>query len=162
SAQPSSLTVAGDSLYFLAFDGSHGYKQLWATDGTEAGTRLAAPGLEASPPMALGGSVVFDAYNPGDGRFGVWSTDGSPGGARRVADLPPSNLVQSSTAQGSVFFEIYDFQTGKYELWRSDGTSSGTGLVAPVAFSYGFASLGSRAFFVSTYPAHGYELWSSD
>ena len=39
AASPSSLTGVGGTLFFTADDGTHG-RELWKSDGTEAGTVL--------------------------------------------------------------------------------------------------------------------------
>jgi ELWxxDGT repeat protein len=66
------LAGAAGRVYFAADDGIHGV-ELWVSDGTDEGTRLAGdlwPGLPSSFPSygALAGSTMyFDAYRPEEG-----------------------------------------------------------------------------------------------
>jgi ELWxxDGT repeat protein len=162
SSSPKALVDAGGTLYFLAMDGKLNFPQLWASDGTAAGTRVVAPGLEASSPAALGGGVAFTAFDPAANKFGVYLTDGTAAGTHRVAILPPSDSQPMTVVGATAFFEIFDFNAGQNELWKTDGTTAGTGEVAPVAFSLHFTASGGRLFFTSSDPAHGTELWTSD
>jgi ELWxxDGT repeat protein len=69
---PSELTAVGNTLYFVAEDGSSG-RELWQTDGTALGTALVqdlAPGAGSSAPyhmMASNGRLFFGAYMPDTG-----------------------------------------------------------------------------------------------
>ena len=69
SANPSYLTLAGSTVFFVADDGIHG-KELWKTDGTEAGTTLVkdlSPGTTAGfGPTGLttfGSRVLFFEFS---------------------------------------------------------------------------------------------------
>lgn len=63
---PLSLTVVGDTLFFFADDGVHGFEQ-WVSDGTAAGTHLVAdiwPGNSSSFPhdlVTVGDTLFFGA-----------------------------------------------------------------------------------------------------
>src|SRR2546430_13805207 len=86
SSAPSSLTAAGDQLFFDAWDGigtvtSNGGqpRALWRSDGTAEGTikLLSPPGSEY---VTSGGTLFF--RNPG-----LWTSDGSPQGTRPASEF---------------------------------------------------------------------------
>jgi ELWxxDGT repeat protein len=133
SSYPSRLIVVNQTLFFSATDGQHG-RELWKSDGTEAGTVLVK---DINPGSSLGfdryvanvnGTLFFQGT---DGTHGteLWKSDGTADGTVLVRDINPGS--SSSTprylinANGTVFFQANDGSTG-IELWRSDGTESGT------------------------------------
>ena len=83
-SNPTGFTLLGDKLIFLATDSTHG-QELWATDGTSAGTlslRDIFPGPGSSNPTGftlLGNKLIFQATDPTHGQE-LWATDGTPGG----------------------------------------------------------------------------------
>jgi ELWxxDGT repeat protein len=83
-------TVAGGRAFFRAFDDAHG-EELWATDGTPAGTRVLdlRPGPLSSSPRDL--AVLDDriAFDADDGVHGIepWISDGTPSGTRLLGDV---------------------------------------------------------------------------
>lgn len=89
------MNVSG-GLFFSSDDGSHG-DELWRSDGTRRGTRLArdiAPGADGSGPGGLtnvNGTLFFDAD---DGRHGdeLWRSDGTARGTRLVSDIDPGRI----------------------------------------------------------------------
>lgn len=118
--------------YFPASDPAHG-KELWRTDGTEAGTyRLTdvCPGRCNSNPGPVGvfqGRLYFSAD---DGYAGqeLWSSAGTPGSEQRVRDLcsgPCSGNPEGFFDDGN---ELLFFATnGKdYQLWRTRGPRATT------------------------------------
>ena len=126
------IRVAFDRLVFADPKGD-----LWASDGTAAGTaRLAATGILPSPyiPLdfaALGGRLVFTALDPASGRQ-PFASDLTPAGTD-VFDRIGGLLAASSrplglTAAGgrAVFTACGDSAAG---LWGSDGTPAGTVLL---------------------------------
>jgi ELWxxDGT repeat protein len=82
----------GRRIFFAAGDSEHGV-ELWVTDGTADGTRLAAdlvPGFSSGLPRdlcGLGDTVYFEASAGTLGRV-LWRSDGTPEGTRVVNDSP--------------------------------------------------------------------------
>jgi ELWxxDGT repeat protein len=175
----------GGILLFVADDGTTG-QELWASDGTAAGTRLVkdiAPG-RSSPFSTLnpnlfavsGGVLFFTANAVGDPfRRELWRSDGTSAGTYLVkninlfTDAFPYGLTD---VNGTLFFFAADFTHG-FELWKSDGTEAGTVLVKDInpgqaSSPYFTGSSGlivnaaGTAYFGAYDGAHGFELWKSD
>lgn len=117
--------VVGGIAYFSATDGTTGI-ELWRSDGTNAGTRLAAdllPGPDGASPhwfVALDESRFVFAANRG-----LWVSDGMPAGTNRLTTELPTSLVRLGNR---AFFNQFQAATGS-ELWQTDGTAGGTTLV---------------------------------
>lgn len=180
SSDARDLTAVGNTLFFVANDGSTGY-ELWKSDGTGAGTSRVADiriGTTSSHPQfltAIGNTLFFSVdYWPGpgvDSSFGLWKSDGTSAGTTRVAGTSlgaGASLVRHLTAVGNtLFFVVYNGSIGN-ELWRSDGTSLGTFLVRDFntnisAFSdqSSFTAIGNTLFFTAN-DGSRHEIWRSD
>jgi ELWxxDGT repeat protein len=118
------LTVAGGSLFFVAFNETTG-SELWVSRGTPGSTHLVVdlrPGLLGSAPQnlaAVGGVLVFAAD---DGLFGLepWRSDGTAAGTFRLADIAAGSAASSpgpfSVLGDLVLFGADDGIHGR-ELW---------------------------------------------
>jgi ELWxxDGT repeat protein len=172
----------GGRLYFAAEAAPTG-RELWATDGTEAGTVLVVdlnPGTVGSVPRFLtvhGGELYFSATTDATGDE-LWRTDGSEAGTVLVKDIVagvdgglPVGLLSVGT---TLFFAARTAEVG-CELWSSDGTESGTLLVKDISpgaadglvwnglmFSMTAHDLGSKLFFYADDGLVGSEPWITD
>ena len=136
---PNGLVVAGGKLYFAAADLAYG-RELWKSDGTEAGTVLVAD-VNATTQDSTPGSLVnvngtlFFSATTADLGTEFWKSDGTPGGTVLVADISPGTASSSPgnliNVNGTVFFSATTSANGR-ELWKSNGTAAGTVLVRDI------------------------------
>ncbi|MFL6198172.1 MAG: hypothetical protein ACJ76J_03255, partial [Thermoanaerobaculia bacterium] len=168
------IRAVGSTVFFnILGEGYH--DELWASDGTVAGTRLVRAilpdepgGSEPESLTAFQGKLWFTARGPGTGRE-LWTSDGTEAGTVLVADIKPGGDYDSSSPElltvhaGRLWFFADDGEHGR-ELWSSDGTAAGTRLAVelvpgPGSFAATFlAPLGDRLVF----SAWGQGLWVSD
>lgn len=187
---PSNLTNFNGTLYFTATDDEHG-NELWRSDGTAAGTLLAADirptssygvvhGSYPNELIAVGGLLFFTALDGEHGRE-LWASDGTAEGTLLVADIRSNSAyggvrgsepLYLTALGGRLFFTAFDDEHGR-ELWSSDGTAEGTLLVADIRTGspYGYPSssypadltvVGGNLYFSARDVEHGRELWQSD
>lgn len=189
--QAHSLTPAGGTLFFMGLDqgfggmvghrgldgaasqGTNAGYELWASDGTGAGTRLVKdiwPGPLSSGAgnfTAVGDTLFFIARDPEHG-LELWKSDGTRVGTVVVKDILPGTrggmLGQLKNVDEILLFGADDSAVG-ISLWRSDGTGAGTLLVqdlpAETASSNprGFLTFGRRVAFSAVEPSTGREPW---
>ena len=161
SSAPDLLTVHAGRLWFFADDGEHG-RELWSSDGTAAGTRLAVelvpgPGSFAATFLApLGDRLVFSAYGQG-----LWVSDGTPAGTRKIHDREVDRYASLRTVfQGRLYYVV------EGNLWVTDGTAAGTGPFLdrdghPIFYPNRFAVLDGRLVFTA-WDLSGATLFESD
>jgi ELWxxDGT repeat protein len=137
SSSPQDLTVVGDRVFFIAYDGTD--NKLWVTDGSKAGTIPLSGAVSPINLRAVGDRLFF--IDDWDNFPTVWTSDGTPGGTGLVNAWPP-DVVTSQWQNGAAafmgeYFYVVRVSTGggQWELWRSDGTSVGTSRVAAVGVS---------------------------
>jgi ELWxxDGT repeat protein len=174
SSTPDHVAAAGSQLFFILDDGVHG-QELWASDGTAAGTRLVkdiVPGPAypiAFELQAVGSRVFFTADDLVNGAE-LFVSDGTDAGTRRIDLAPgPASLFPRGLVAylGEAFFVTTFDATGTDAIWRSDGTQGGTHMVVQVspsgsAFIRSLAPVKERLFFVAEDAASGAELWRTD
>lgn len=165
----------GDTLFFTADNGPRGI-ELWATDGTPAGTRLVRDlcrGACGSEPFGLApadGQLFLYALNVNRVPQ-LWRSDATSQGTVRLTGFPTFNPLTPSlgiTVGDLLVLTVHDAAHGR-ELWRSDGTRAGTGLVADLntedlsgSFPNSFQVAGAKTWFLANDGANGRELWASD
>ena len=172
---PSSSSISDNfgftALFFSADDGTAG-RELWKTDGTEAGTVLVKdinPGVLSSSPRGftpLNGAHYFfaDQGTPG---FELWKTDGTDAGTMLVKDIGVSDPFGFTLLNSSLYFVADDGTTG-FELWKTDGTDTGTMLVKdinPAGDGIGEENptpFSGAIYFGADDGTTGIELWKSD
>lgn len=125
-----SLSHAG-RLYFTAENDTLG-AELWATDGTSAGTVVfdLVPGTGSGAPRHLAvaaETLFFAAESPDSGRE-IWASDGTPAGTRRVSDIAAgaaSAMPEELVGVGAdLYFAADDGFRGR-ELWAIDTAAAG-------------------------------------
>jgi ELWxxDGT repeat protein len=167
-------------------DGDGG-RELWRTDGTEAGTvrvKDIHPGPLGSFPSGftfLNGAWYF-AADDGESGMELWKTDGTEAGTVRVKDInttaPGAGSVPGDfkVFTGELYFSADDGESGR-ELWKTDGTGEHTAIVKDInatapgagSFSSGFTVFntsdvlaGSELYFSADDGVNGFELWKTD
>ena len=182
---PTWHAVIGDTYYFQANDGTHGW-ELWKSDGTEAGTVMVkdiSPGGDGSSPSQLTavGDTLYFVASDGWWTSGMqlWKSDGTEAGTMKIEDenTPDWITLANLAAVGdTLYFEgagrndSYQDGTTGAALWKTDGTASGTVMVKDIntmsnASGSDLAWLtdfGGVLYFTGDDGTHGRELWRSD
>lgn len=124
----------GDNLYFAARNAAQG-RELWKTDGTEAGTVLVkdicAGGGDSDPRYLVnfGGCLYFVADDGVHGQE-LWKSDGTEAGTVLVKDLyagADSALpAELTVAGGKLYFAATESGMYRDSLYVTDGTDAGT------------------------------------
>lgn len=130
---PNNLTTSGDTLFFSAEGRPFLGTELWASDGTRAGTRLVKdinPGRAASNPVVLkaaGSGVIFFLADDGAGRT-LWKSDGTPTGTSQVTGVPAQVTADFPLMSGAVgwkgelYFVTPNPNTGSLMWAKTNGT----------------------------------------
>ncbi len=170
------LHVVNGRLVFVADDGVHG-RELWTSDGTEAGTQLVKD-ISPGPPdftfgvgMTVAGNAVFFRADDGEHGGELWRSDGTEAGTMLVADINPgkaSSFPDEITPIGNaIFFSAFFVEPrslgpGTRRLWKTDSTGSRPSLVSDsVSDPTRLVNFGGTLYFTAPGPA-GLSLWKTD
>jgi ELWxxDGT repeat protein len=173
------FTKLGNSVLFGARSKNIG-RELWKTDGTEAGTILIKNiNLKSETSYArsftkFGSNAVFMAYDDNDG-FEIWKTDGSTAGTQRVSNTisgvgsgletyPPTRFTELNN---KLFFYSYDSTSGR-ELRYYDNTFSKINLLKDINIENSNEQIGpltpykNKLVFYARNKINGREPWITD
>ncbi|NOX93101.1 MAG: hypothetical protein GXP18_11835, partial [Gammaproteobacteria bacterium] len=175
NGEDANVTVNCQLLLFVrANDGQVG-EELFATDGTAAGTSLVKDintNTNADPRnfVVVNGVSYFVATDGITGRE-LWKTNGTTAGTVMVKDIWPGSSGASpyslTAVNNTLYFRADDGINGT-ELWKSDGTDAGTVLVKDIqpgssgASPGNLTTVGSTLYFNASDGTNGRELWKSD
>lgn len=130
-------------VFFAAYDGTALGRELWRSDGTDAGTVLvkdintdtAVENGYSFPSFLtnVNGTLFFQA-NDGFHKVGLWKSDGTDPGSSWIMGFNPQGTdpgpLYFTALNGTLFFQANDEICGVslcgVELWRSDGTGPGS------------------------------------
>ena len=161
------MTAIGDTLYFTANDGTHGY-ELWKANGTTATMiqDISVGAGDSSPSgfASLGSYVYFSATTSESGNE-LWRTNGTT--ATIVSDIYPGTNGSSITLLvqlgNYILFQADDGEHG-YEMWRTNGTTT-TRLTdintTGSSYPYSFTVLGDYVYFTAYDGTSWGNLWRS-
>ncbi len=155
---------------------SQGPLDLWATDGTELGTRrLSHLGPSSSIGDFLYGTPDLAFFRAG---AAIWRSDGTTEG---TFPLTPTNTLFNGSCFGQPIASAFDAETGLLyysvfttdgplsvgSIWVSDGTLAGTRVLVdngPVSgcAHQPLAVSGGKVFFPADLGTNGWELWVAD
>ena len=157
---------AGDSAYT-------GTRDLWFSDGTDAGTQKLLANADGSYLTPCGTRAFFD-HSTSDSGDELWVTDGTAAGTMLLKDLYPGSSSSSPSSitciDGHVLFFARTSTDSIADLWRSDGTAAGTVMVRALglapssganAVESGLYRRGHDVFFALALNYHN-QLWRSD
>lgn len=128
-SSPISFEVFNGKLYFTADDSTHG-REIWVTDGTNAGTKLVVDlkgGTATSSPIQLKAFKNHLYFSAAETSKRLFRTDGST--TEDITKFWPSAGINSTdqieTSGGYIYFDGYNSKVGS-EIFVSDGTENGT------------------------------------
>lgn len=127
-SSPDELANIDGILYFTADDGVNG-RELWKSNGTEAGTVLVkdinvGSDSNATELTNVNGTVFFSADDGVNGRE-LWKSDGTTTSMVKDLAAGSSNPHDLQNVNGLLYFKTNDNNTTE-ELWTSNGTEAGT------------------------------------
>jgi len=170
------FTEFDSRLFFVAFDGTTGDRELWATDGTTNGTikikdfNSGPLGSTLTNLTKFDGQLFFRA-NDGTNGFQLWVTDGTEGGTTLFKDIDPVAILSSEKSLGAehvgrLFFPASDGTNGT-ELWATDGTAQGTVLISDIntvagesSSPFSLTEFSGQLIFTADGGTSGRELWT--
>jgi ELWxxDGT repeat protein len=140
------------------------YLQLWASDGTAAGTQLllGMPVDWTSPGACALPQRVVAAQRGTAGRAVLWGSDGTQAGTTLIATSLQGVTAVRMNQYGNYCYALMQRGQG-WELWRSNGTANGTNMLAQSSSGSprGAAAIGQAAFVMDS-TATQFRLWRND
>ncbi len=173
---PPELVAVNGTLFFAPQSPRFG-KELWKTDGTEAGTVLVADinrdsGSADPHNLTSAGAALYFAADDRVHGTELWRSDGTPQGTALVKDIVPGEGGANPfelTAVGDVLYFDARTRANVTGLWKTDGTDAGTTLLREFDGRQSLGPIfltpvGGSLFFIAKdlVADTGYELWKTD
>jgi ELWxxDGT repeat protein len=163
--------VLGSYFYFPGNGGASG-RELWRSNGTEAGTTLFKEINPSGDGYPGNLTIVEDNFyftaRDGTHGFELWKSNGSKTGTFMVKDINSSGGSQCEylTPMGSEVFFVADDGT-RNDIWKSDGTKKGTIKITNINPLYDFdprslTQFRNSIFFRADDGITGSEFWKTD
>jgi ELWxxDGT repeat protein len=163
-----------DTAFFIASNPTYG-RELWVTDGTEAGTHVLdlTPGsggsfpFNVNPKLTPAGNLLYFMAATTTGQNELWRTDGTTDGTWRIEGLVPTSDGAFEFHNGILYLVAEDPEAGR-ELWRTDGTPAGTfrltDIIPGIADSAirSLTAAGEYVFFTALSSTLARHLWRTD
>ncbi len=177
STKAEKLIAIGNKIIF-AGDNFPNYGEIWASDGTQAGT-IAIERFQPTTPNRLpvveiakyGTNALYSVINNSNHAL-LKKTDGTLAGTSIVFDFntifaSAPEVVFFKELNGIIYFIVYDSGgTGYDYLWRSDGSTAGTYELKDFGATQYVASnimvAGNNLYLMIVTPGTGNVLWKSD
>lgn len=173
SSTPHNMRAVNGTMYFQAERAGQG-NELWATDGTAAGTRFIKDlnsGPNSSNPtgfVGMNGKVYFLAKGTNNAND-LWETDGTTTGTKLIFQSTINSAIGSIALQvmnGKIYFDAITPAEG-VEIWESDGTTAGTKLLKDINPGSGNSWFGNRIVYNNKLYFEAFDgttsaLWSTD
>ncbi len=158
SSDPTNFRIAGDWIYFNAWDGlAHGSSDrnsFWRSDGTPEGTVKISEEVPSSDPQVAVGHTLFFLRNSSE----LWMTDGTPDGRKRATEME-----KRFPQRPSLRFVLGDriLANAGQQLWATTLTPGAPAVPLGSAGGSGFVEVAGRAFYL-TNDSGASVLWSTD
>ncbi len=169
---PLDFCVFNGLLYFTASDGI--VRNLYATDGTSAGTVMIKDSIDPSIMVVVNNKLVFDNFYFNG--FGLYASDGTAQGTNLIypgLDLNLSGVSNSYKVWNNLLYFYAQYPSNENcEVWVTDGTDVGTAMlknigpgikngIHPNIYS-NIVEYSNKLYFAANDSIHGMELWSTN
>lgn len=170
--QPNRFSILKEQLFFTGYKERLG-KELWKSDGTQAGTSLVKDIFSGANDSAfwyynidaveLKNDIYFLASDSESGRE-LWKTDGTETGTKKITHFINGNVSKITLVGNQIFFLVQPAGQS-IQVWKSDGTENGTVLVKSDIQSSSRASFEGKAgntFIFTAGTTGNVKVWRSD
>lgn len=171
SSEARYFKVFKDKVFFQA--DTWGGRQLFVTDGTEAGTVMLTKGTGGAEPrefVEFNGNLYFTCQKSYTSVPQLWVTDGTVDGTYEIKEIENGYVSTYSAIvyKNKLYFSGFVESLG-WELWVSDGTNQGTQLFNDInvtegigSHPHGFKIFKDNLYFIANDGIHGNELWCTN
>lgn len=172
--EDSFFTAYNGRLYFYADTATVFSKpQLWATDGTTAGTVMIKDIQGQNSKAVFNGKIYTMAReNLNPANAGLWVSDGTTAGTTLIKTFSSANAQAGNWPyfvpyHGTLYFTQHDNTKAGWQLWHTDGTSTGTESVMPqnanpnaLNYAKDMIVYNEALYFYANYDSSKGQLWS--